>query len=173
VPEATFFMIVTPRDVVIADYAVRSYAKIKDVDFSLLVYSNYLLPEQKAYYFPRWEAFPFVDIARNPHHDADLSGINSRIQADALEWLDKLAPPSWHEPDGEVARALSPNPGDYRHHRGGEDNGDAHLKNLLVHHQVIVPITAGRLDLGPWQQIFYCEFDGGRRKRLVIKVIGE
>ena len=58
-------MIVTPRDVVIADYAVRSYARIKDVDFSLLVYSNYLLPEQKAYYFPRWEAFEFVDIARN------------------------------------------------------------------------------------------------------------
>src|SRR5436190_428393 len=52
------------------------------------------------------------------------------IQADALEWLDKLAPPSWQEPDGEVARELLPNPGDYRHHRGGEDNGDAHLKNL-------------------------------------------
>ena len=61
------------------------------------------------------------------------------IQADALEWLDKLAPPSWQEPDGEVARELLPDPGDYRHHRGGEDNGDAHLKNLLVHHQVIVP----------------------------------
>ena len=72
-----------------------------------------------------------------------------------------------------VARALLPNPGDYRHHRGGEDNGDAHLKNMLVHHQVIVPVTDGRLDLGPWQAIFYCEFDGGRRKRLVIKVLGE
>jgi thiamine phosphate synthase YjbQ (UPF0047 family) len=95
------------------------------------------------------------------------------IQADALEWLDKLAPPSWHEPAGEVAEALLPNPGDYRHHRGGEDNGDAHLKNLLVHHQVIVPVTEGRLDLGPWQQVFYCEFDGGRPKRLVIKVMGE
>ena len=95
------------------------------------------------------------------------------IQADALEWLDKLAPPSWKEPDGDVARELLPDPGDYRHHRGGEDTGDAHLKNLLVHHQVIVPVTDGRLDLGPWQQIFYCEFDGGRRKRLVIKVLGE
>jgi thiamine phosphate synthase YjbQ (UPF0047 family) len=95
------------------------------------------------------------------------------LQEDALEWLDKLAPPSWKSPDGDVARALGPNPGDYRHHRGGEDNGDAHLKNLLVHHQVIVPITDGRLDLGPWQQIFYCEFDGGRPKRLVIKVMGE
>jgi thiamine phosphate synthase YjbQ (UPF0047 family) len=95
------------------------------------------------------------------------------IQADALEWLDKLAPPSWQEPANEVAQALAPDPGDYRHHRGGEDNGDAHLKNLLVHHQVIVPVTAGQLDLGPWQQIFYCEFDGGRPKRLVIKVMGE
>ena len=95
------------------------------------------------------------------------------IQADALEWLDKLAPPSWQKPANEVARELLPDPGDYRHHRGGEDNGDAHLKNLLVHHQVIVPVTEGQLDLGPWQAIFYCEFDGGRRKRLVIKVLGE
>jgi thiamine phosphate synthase YjbQ (UPF0047 family) len=95
------------------------------------------------------------------------------IQIDVLEWLDKLAPPSWSEHDGVVARELSPNPGDYRHHRGGEYNGDAHLKNLLVHHQVIVPVTDGRLDLGPWQQVFYCEFDGGRSKRLVIKVMGE
>jgi thiamine phosphate synthase YjbQ (UPF0047 family) len=95
------------------------------------------------------------------------------IQEDALEWLDKLAPPSWKQPVNEVASALLPDGGDYRHHRGGEDNGDAHLKNMLVHHQVIVPVTAGRLDLGPWQQVFYTEFDGGRSKRLVIKVIGE
>jgi thiamine phosphate synthase YjbQ (UPF0047 family) len=95
------------------------------------------------------------------------------ILEDALEWLDKLAPPSWREPANEVAQGLLPDPGDYRHHRGGEDNGDAHLKNLLVHHQVVLPITAGRLDLGPWQQVFYAEFDGRRRKRLVIKVIGE
>jgi secondary thiamine-phosphate synthase enzyme len=92
---------------------------------------------------------------------------------DALEWLDKLAPPSWREPANDVAAQLSPDPGDYRHHRGGEDNGDAHLKNLLVHHQVVLPITEGRLDLGPWQAVFYCEFDGRRRKRLVIKVLGE
>ncbi len=95
------------------------------------------------------------------------------IQEDALEWLDKLAPPSWQAPANDVAGQLSPDPGDYRHHRGGEDNGDAHLKNLLVHHQVIVPVTDGQLDLGPWQQIFYCEFDGRRNKRLVIKVMGE
>ena len=95
------------------------------------------------------------------------------IQADALEWLDKLAPPTWRRPANDVARALLPDGGDYRHHRGGEDNGDAHLKNLLVHHQVIVPVTNGRLDLGPWQAVFYCEFDGGRSKRLIIKVLGE
>ena len=95
------------------------------------------------------------------------------IQQDALEWLDKLAPPSWSEPANDIARSLLPDPGDYRHHRGGEDNGDAHLKNLLVHHQVVLPITDGRLDLGPWQAVFYTEFDGQRSKRLVIKVLGE
>jgi secondary thiamine-phosphate synthase enzyme len=95
------------------------------------------------------------------------------IQEDTLEWLDKLAPPSWKPPANDTAAGLLPDPGDYRHHRGGEDNGDAHLKNLLTHHQVIVPITEGRLDLGPWQAIFYVEFDGGRSKRLVIKVLGE
>jgi thiamine phosphate synthase YjbQ (UPF0047 family) len=95
------------------------------------------------------------------------------LHADTLEWLDKVAPPSWKEPANDVARELLPDPGDYRHHRGGEDNGDAHLKNLLVHHQVIVPVTDGRLDLGPWQQVFYCEFDGRRDKRMIIKVLGE
>ena len=95
------------------------------------------------------------------------------IQADTLEWLDKLAPPSWSDPANDIARQLLPEGGDYRHHRGGEDNGDAHLKNLLTHHQVVLPITDGRLDLGPWQAVFYCEFDGRRAKRLVIKVIGD
>lgn len=95
------------------------------------------------------------------------------ILEDTLEWLDKLAPPSWKEPANDVAAALSPDPGDFRHHRGGEDNGDAHWKNLLVHQQVVLPITEGRLDLGPWQAVFYCEFDGQRAKRLVIKVLGE
>ena len=75
---------------------------------------------------------------------------------DIDDWLEKLAPYA-----------------NYRHHRTGETNGDAHLKNLLVGHQVIVPITQGRLDLGPWQQIYYAEFDGMRRKRLIIKVLGE
>ena len=103
--EVTFFMIVTPRDVVIADYAVRSYAKVKDLDFTLVVYSNYLLPEQKAHYFPRWQAFPFVDIARNPQHDADLSGINSRIQSDALEGPFEYCDPLW---DRELRKLQTP-----------------------------------------------------------------
>ena len=94
------------------------------------------------------------------------------ILEDTLEWLDKLAPPSWRPPTNDVAAQLLPEPGDFRHHRGGEDNGDAHWKNLLVHHQVVLPITEGELDLGPWQAVFYCEFDGGRPKRMVIKVLG-
>ncbi|MCX8037900.1 MAG: secondary thiamine-phosphate synthase enzyme YjbQ [Candidatus Sumerlaeia bacterium] len=73
----------------------------------------------------------------------------------------------------EMLERLAPSGRNYRHHRTGETNGDAHLKNILVGHQVIVPITAGRLDLGPWQQVYYCEFDGRRRKRLIIKVLGE
>lgn len=77
--------------------------------------------------------------------------------ADIEEWLERLAP---FRPD-------------YRHHRTGESNADAHLKNLLIGHQVLVPVTHGKLDLGPWQQVYYAEFDGQRRKRALIKVIGE
>lgn len=77
--------------------------------------------------------------------------------ADIEEWLERLAP---YRPD-------------YKHHATGESNGDAHLKSLLVHHEVIVPITDGRLDLGPWQQIYYAEFDGRRRKRVILKALGE
>jgi secondary thiamine-phosphate synthase enzyme len=73
----------------------------------------------------------------------------------------------------ELLEKLAPAGRDYRHHRTGEDNGDAHLKSLLVHHQVVVPVTKGRADLGPWQQLYYAEFDGRRPKRLIIKVIGE
>ena len=77
--------------------------------------------------------------------------------ADIEEWLTKLAPPN-------------PN---YKHHRTGETNGDAHLRRLLMGHQVMVPITKGKLDVGPWEQIYYAEFDGQRRKRVIVKVIGE
>lgn len=68
---------------------------------------------------------------------------------------------------------LAPFDENYKHHNTGEDNGDAHLKSLLMHHQVIVPVTNGDLDLGPWQRIFYAEFDGLRKKRVVVKVMGE
>jgi len=81
--------------------------------------------------------------------------------------------PGLHQDIWEWLEELAPYRADYRHHRTGEDNGDAHLKSLLIHHQVIVPITRGKLDLGPWQRIFYAEFDGQRRKRLIIKVLGE
>jgi len=77
--------------------------------------------------------------------------------ADIDEWLERLAP--FRE--------------DYRHHRTGESNGDAHLKSILVHHEVIVPVTGGTLDLGPWQQVYYAEFDGRRRKRVVVKAMGD
>jgi secondary thiamine-phosphate synthase enzyme len=87
------------------------------------------------------------------------------LHADLEEWLQRLAP-------GPSADGRVPGP-DYRHHRSGEDNGDAHLKNLLLGHQVVLPITAGKLDLGPWQQVFYFEFDGRRPKRVVLKAIGE
>jgi secondary thiamine-phosphate synthase enzyme len=77
--------------------------------------------------------------------------------ADIDEWLENLAP---------FRKS-------YRHHATGEDNGDSHLKSLLVHHQVIVPVTKGKLDFGPWQQIYYAEFDGQRAKRVIVKVMGE
>jgi len=73
----------------------------------------------------------------------------------------------------EWLEALAPRRPDYRHHHTGETNGDAHLKCLLVGHEVILPVTAGRLDLGPWQQVYYAEFDGRRPKRVIIKVMGE
>ena len=70
------------------------------------------------------------------------------------------------------AERLAPR-GDYEHHRTGESNGDAHLKNLLLGHQVVLPVSRGDLDLGPWEQIFYGEFDGQRPKRVVVKVVGD
>ena len=73
----------------------------------------------------------------------------------------------------EWLETLAPYKADYRHHRTGETNGDSHLKSLLMHHEIIVPVTNGRLDFGHWQQIYYAEFDGQRPKRLIIKVMGE
>lgn len=81
--------------------------------------------------------------------------------------------PGLHQDIWKWLEQLAPEGPDYQHHRTGEDNGHAHLKSMLVHHEVIVPITAGRLDLGPWQQVFYAEFDGQRRKRVVVKILGD
>ena len=75
---------------------------------------------------------------------------------DFQTWLEKLAP---------AGR-------DYRHHQTGEDNADAHLKRTIMGHQVVLPITNGTLDLGPWEQVFYAEFDGRRKKRVIVKVMG-
>jgi len=86
-----------------------------------------------------------------------INDAESGLIKDIEQWLQKLAP------EGP----------DYHHHRTGETNGDAHLKNLRIHNQVIVPVTDGKLDLGPWQQIYYAEFDGCRRKRMIVKIIGE
>ena len=86
-----------------------------------------------------------------------VNDAESGLIQDIDDWLEELAP-------------FDPN---YRHHRTGETNGDAHLKSLLVHHEVIVPVTKGKLDLGPWQQIYYAEFDGQRRKRVIVKVLGD
>jgi secondary thiamine-phosphate synthase enzyme len=78
------------------------------------------------------------------------------LKKDIMAWLDRLAPAA-----------------DYEHHHTGEDNGDAHLKRMLVNHQVTLPITKGKLDFGPWEQVFYAEFDGQRRKRVILKAFGE
>ena len=81
------------------------------------------------------------------------------LHADYERWLEELAP---HAPISQ-----------YQHNRTGEDNGDAHLKRQVMGREVVVAITDGRLDFGPWEQIFYGEFDGGRRKRVLVKIIGE
>ncbi|MGB2986302.1 MAG: secondary thiamine-phosphate synthase enzyme YjbQ [Phycisphaerae bacterium] len=83
----------------------------------------------------------------------------SGLHKDYDEWLEQLAP---HEP---IER--------YRHNRTGEDNGDAHLKRQVMGREVVVAVTEGRLDFGPWEQIFYGEFDGRRRKRVLVKIVGE
>jgi len=81
------------------------------------------------------------------------------LHHDFGKWLEQLAP-------------FNPDPAHYHHNRTGEDNADAHLKRTLIHHQVILPITKGALDLGPWEQVFYTEFDGRRKKRVVVKILG-
>ncbi len=96
------------------------------------------------------------------------------LHQDVMEWLETIAPYGrYWKKTGTADGPMQVEHVEYRHHRSGEDNGDAHFKNLLIGHQVIIPITKGDLDLGPWQQVFYMEFDGQRPKRLVIKAMGE
>ena len=88
-----------------------------------------------------------------------INDAESGLIQDYDDWLEKLAP---HEPTSQ-----------YRHNRTGEDNADAHLKRQVMGREVVVAITDGKLDFGPWEQIFYAEFDGRRRKRVLVKIIGE
>lgn len=85
-----------------------------------------------------------------------VNDAESGLIQDIDEWLEKLAPQNPH----------------YKHHWTGEDNADAHLKRMIVGHQIILPITEGKLDLGPWEQVYYAEFDGQRKKRVIVKVMG-
>ena len=88
-----------------------------------------------------------------------VNDAESGLLQDYDQWLEKLAP---HEPTSQ-----------YRHNRTGEDNADAHLKRQVMGREVVVAVTDGKLDFGPWEQIFYAEFDGRRKKRVLVKIIGE
>jgi len=135
---------------------------------------------KKEFWFNTSERVAFINITEKVENVLEESGIkeglclinamhitasvfindNERgLHEDYKRWLEELAP---HEPVSQ-----------YFHNRTGEDNGDAHLKRQIMGREVIVAVTDGRLDFGPWEQIFYGEFDGRRRKRVLIKIIGE
>jgi len=135
---------------------------------------------KKELWFNAPERVAFIDITNQVEEALHESGIKEGIclvnamhitasvfindnekglHEDYKRWLEELAP---HEPISQ-----------YLHNRTGEDNGDAHLKRQIMGREVVVAVTAGRLDFGPWEQIFYGEFDGRRRKRVLIKIIGE
>ncbi|MCG8571306.1 MAG: secondary thiamine-phosphate synthase enzyme YjbQ [Spirochaetes bacterium] len=135
---------------------------------------------RKELWFNTSSRMEFINITRNVQDAVSESGVKeglvlvnamhitasvfinddeSGLHADYKKWLEELAP---HEP---ISR--------YAHNRTGEDNGDAHHKRQIMGREVVVAITEGRLDFGPWEQIFYGEFDGRRRKRVLVKIIGE
>jgi secondary thiamine-phosphate synthase enzyme len=134
------------------------------------VYTEYLTFKTKARYEMVHITQEVDSIVRNSGVDDGLCFVSpmhitaaiyvndneSGLIEDINQWLEKLAP-------------RNPN---YRHHHTGEDNADAHLKALLLHHETTLPVTNGRLDLGTWQRIFYAEFDGQRAKRVIVKVLG-
>lgn len=120
----------------------------------------------------------FINITRNVAKVLEKSGIHEgMVLVSAMHITSGVfindAEHGLHRDIEEWLLKLIPEGHDYYHHRTGEVNGDAHLRNLLVGHQAIVPVTDGKLDLGPWQQIFYAEFDGQRSKKLTIKAMGE
>ena len=96
----------------------------------------------------------------------------SAMHITAAVFVNDYEPGLWEDIMAWAEEVAPEKPG-YKHHSTGETNGDAHLKRLLLGHQVILPITGGKLDLGPWEQVFYAEFDGQRRKRVIVKIIGE
>jgi len=107
----------------------------------------------------------------------DKSGIEdgfclvSALHITAGIWVNDNEPGLWQDLQAWLEDVAPAKP-DYLHHRTGEDNADAHLKRTLLHHQVTLPVTEGKLDLGPWETVFYAEFDGQRRKRVVVKISG-
>jgi len=129
-------------------------------------------------WFNSKERRDLINVTREVEDTVRESGVReglclvSAMHITAGIWVNDNEEGLW-EDFWEWAEQLAPYRRDYKHHRTGEDNGDAHLKRSLIHHQAVLPVTAGRLDLGPWEQVFYAEFDGQRRKRVVIKVLGE
>jgi len=134
-------------------------------------YTDYL-------WFNTGERRQLINITQEVEQRVRHSGIGeglclvSAMHITAGIWVNDNEPGLWQD-FWELLESLAPYGRDYQHHRTGEDNGDAHLKRTLIHHQALLPVTKGKLDLGPWEQIFYAEFDGRRRKRVVIKIIGE
>lgn len=132
----------------------------------------------KHLWFNTQERIEFINITGECERILEESGVRegfmlvSAMHITASIWVNDNEPGIWKDAQ-EFLENLVPYNKSYRHNLTGEDNADAHLKNLLVGHQEIIPITEGEFDFGPWQQVFYCEFDGRRRKRVIVKVIGE
>ena len=120
----------------------------------------------------------FINITRDIDKALQKSGIKEgMILVSAMHITSGVfvndAEPGLHKDIEEWLLKLIPEGHDYYHHRTGEVNGDAHLRNILIGHEVTIPVTDGKLDLGPWQKVFYAEFDGQRSKQVIIKVMGE
>ena len=129
-------------------------------------------------HFNTRERQEFIRITDDVQRVVDASGVDDgMVLVSAMHITSGVYVNDWEDGlihDFQVwLEKLAPSGLDYRHHQTGEDNADAHLKRTIMGHQVMLPITGGALDLGPWEQVFYAEFDGKRRKRVVVKVMGE